>query len=86
MVSDFISFDSLLRLPDVNLTTQAMRTAIIDKLAAEGQVPDLKGINVYTAGFGLLFGRNAQRAEEFKEFWQEYMTSAHAVSFQPEQS
>jgi hypothetical protein len=86
VVSDFVSFDSLLRIPDVNLTTQAMRAAIIGKLATEGQVPNLTGVNVYTAGFGLNFGRNAERAQEFREFWQEYMTRAHAASFQLEQS
>jgi hypothetical protein len=83
VVSDFISFDSNLKLQFLSLKTPAIRTAIIDRLKAEGEVPNLAAINIYAAGFGYLFGRNGQRRVEFLDFWDEYMAQAHAASFSP---
>lgn len=84
VVSDFISFSSSLNLLGSDLSTQAKRTAIVTRLAGEGQVPNLAGVNVYTAGFGYLFGRDAERRTQFGDFWSEFMTRAHVASFQPE--
>lgn len=82
VVSDFINWDSNLRLPNSELATTVGRTSMLRQLAREGLIPDLGGMNVEAAGFGILVSRNPQVYPEFADFWQQFMQQAHAASFQ----
>jgi hypothetical protein len=82
VVSDFINWDSDLRLPNDELATTAGRTSMLSQLARKGLIPDLGGVNVEAAGFGLLVSKNPQVYPEFTDFWQQFMQQAHAASFE----
>lgn len=81
VVSDFINWDSDLRLPNDQLATTAGRTSILSRLARKGLIPDLGGVSVNAAGFGLLVSKNPQVYPEFTDFWQQFMQQAHVASF-----
>jgi hypothetical protein len=81
VVSDFISWDSDLRLPNDQLATTAGRTSILSQLSRRGLIPNLGGVSVEAAGFGLLVSKNPQVYPEFTDFWQQFMQQAHAASF-----
>jgi hypothetical protein len=83
VVSDFINWDSDLRLPNGELTTPAGRTSMLSQLVRKGLIPDLGGMNVEAAGFGILVSKNPQVYPEFADFWQQFMQQAHAASFKP---
>ena len=81
VVSDFINWDSDLRLPNDQLATSAGRTSMLSQLASKGMIPNLGGVNVKAAGFGILVSKNPQVYPEFTDFWQQFMQQAHATSF-----
>jgi hypothetical protein len=83
VVSDFINWDSDLRLPNDGLATAAGRTTMLSQLARKGLVPKLNGMNISAAGFGILVSKNPQVYPEFTAFWQQFMLQAQAASFQP---
>jgi hypothetical protein len=81
VVSDFINWDSDLKLPNDELATTAGRTGMLSQLARKGLIPDLGGLTIEAAGFGLLVSKNPQVYPEFTDFWQQFMQQAHATSF-----
>lgn len=81
VVSDFINWDSDLRLPNDQLATTTGRTTMLSQLARKGLMPNLGGVNVQAAGFGQLVSKNPQVYQEFTDFWQQFMQQAHAASF-----
>jgi len=85
VVSDFRNWASGLYLSRDNLATQASRAALINELASKDLVPDFHGASVYTAGFGVLSSRNGTRYPDFRAFWTQFMSRAHA-QFYPGQS
>jgi hypothetical protein len=85
VVSDFRNWSRSLELSRENLTTQASRTALINKLASEGLVPNFHDAPVYTAGFGVLQSKNPARFPAFRAFWVQFMSRAHA-QFHPDAS
>lgn len=86
VVSDFVNWDSDLRLTKKILGTAASRAALIGQLAGDGLIPNLRGVHVFTAGFGVLVSKDPAFFTDFSAFWQQFMTRAHAASFQPDQS
>ena len=81
VVSDFINWDSDLRLPNDQLATTTGRTTMLSQLAHKGLMPNLGGVNVQAAGFGQLVSKNPQVYQEFTDFWQQFMQQAHAANF-----
>jgi hypothetical protein len=81
VVSDFINWDSDLRLTKAGLATNADRTSMLSRLARQGLIPNLGGVNIDAAGFGILVSKSPQVYPEFADFWQQFMQQAHAASF-----
>jgi hypothetical protein len=78
VVSDFINWTVSLRLSRENLTTEASRSALINRLASQGLLPDFHGAHVYAVGFGALSSRNPARFPDFSAFWHQFMSRAQA--------
>ncbi len=73
VVSDFEQADPEFSLGKADLTTPESRDKVIDSLVKERGVPAVKGMTVYTVGFGMKFGDRPSEYEDFEAFWNEVL-------------
>jgi|GEM_PF-4299018 len=55
------------------LADPAARSEIIKTLDAKGTIPDLRQIDLYTAGYGLVFPRQPGQVQAFTAFWNDVL-------------
>ncbi|MEU3986026.1 hypothetical protein AB0F77_39220 [Streptomyces sp. NPDC026672] len=74
-VSDFDQADREFRLSREPLTTKAERTRAVNKLLAGRELPALRGMDLYTVGYGKNPTREPSTYEGFDQFWTDILTT-----------
>ncbi|GHH32401.1 hypothetical protein GCM10018775_01940 [Streptomyces umbrinus] len=74
-VSDFEQTDPEFRISKEPLTTKAERTKAVDKLLTGRKLPALKGMDLYTVGYGKNPTRKPSTYEGFDQFWTDILTT-----------
>ncbi|MCW5254304.1 hypothetical protein [Streptomyces sp. SHP 1-2] len=69
VISDFDQSDPEFRLGRTDLTGEATRKKAIDSLVEGRGLPAIKGMTVYTVGFGMKYGDRPSAYRDFKAFW-----------------
>ncbi|MGI3201478.1 hypothetical protein ACRJ4W_29825 [Streptomyces sp. GLT-R25] len=73
-VSDFEQTDPEFRISKEPLTTKAERKKAVDKLLTGRKLPALKGMDLYTVGYGKNPTRKPSTYEGFDQFWTEILS------------
>ncbi|GDY50905.1 hypothetical protein SVIO_015280 [Streptomyces violaceusniger] len=73
MVSDFDQGDTDFRLGRQDLSTAASRRTVIDGFLKSHGEPELSGADIYPVGYGMKYGTDTSRYEQFNSFWTELL-------------
>jgi hypothetical protein len=85
VISDFINNDTLVLGPgprQTDISTPKARDRVLANLTTVGRVPNLSGVDVYAAGFGISLKGRADQFQPFDAFWRELMGRAQCQKFQ----
>lgn len=80
VISDFMQTDKSVNLYQDDLRTPAKRAALIEKIAKEGRVPNLSGMRLSAAGYGLLQSKDPTRYAGFDLFWRQLLKERAKVT------
>ncbi|MER7791568.1 hypothetical protein [Streptomyces sp. NPDC097640] len=73
VVSDFDQGDPDFRLGRQDLSTAASRGKTIDAFLKSHHKPELSGADIYPVGYGMKYGADTARYDQFNSFWTELL-------------